>query len=586
VNAAVSTAVSASHPRAIVWSIAGLDTAGGAGLSADQRAADALGVHLCPVAACLTAQNSQGVAAIYPVGADVLNAQLQALSDDLPPRAIKTGLLGSVELVQLVAQWVDKLRARAPAGMDPHQFLPLVVDPVLKASAGGAAFSHADIVAAYRQWLLPRATVITPNRREALVLAEMDAQGEVHDWAALAAQPREQGTQAVLITGGDDPQGRWCMDWLDTPHAQGWLVAPKVDTPHHHGTGCTHATAVACALALGHVAADAAVLANVLTRQALMHAHPAGQGAGPVKTPALPQWQTPAPVEAHPQGALPWPWLGIGSALPWACDPLHQAFAPYAPPADGLYAIVPDTARLADALNVGLQCVQWRDKQDLNALPQPQREALLDAVLDQADAHPDTQLFVNDHGEALLQALDRRQQAQQAEPARQPQHPPGRIGLHLGQEDLLTRPAGFLQRLRAAAPQLMLGLSSHSLWELARAAGCGASYIACGPILPTTTKDMPWLPQSTDNLRWWVAHSPVPVVAIGGLLTPEDVAMAAACGPAAVCVVRGLGGSREAMQQALPALKEAARPRLKVATAPAPAAGLPHPVLPPGATSA
>jgi hydroxymethylpyrimidine kinase / phosphomethylpyrimidine kinase / thiamine-phosphate diphosphorylase len=561
--------VSAPKPRPIVWSIAGLDTAGGAGLSADQRAADALGVHLCPVAACLTAQNSQGVVGLYPVTTDVLNAQLHALSEDLPPRAIKTGLLGSVALIQLVAQWVDRLRAQAPHGMDPHQFLPLVVDPVLKASAGGAAFSNTPIIDAYRQWLLPRATVITPNRREALVLAGLDANQTIDDWAALAAQPRDQGTQAVLITGGDDPQGRWCMDWLDTPQAQGWLVAPRVDTPHHHGTGCTHATAVACALALGHVAADAAVLANVLTRQALAHAHPAGAGAGPVKTPAQPLWSKPS------QGGLPWPWLGIGTALPWACDPQHQAFAPYTPPADGLYAIVPDTARLCDALNVGLRCVQWRDKQDLSALPQAQQAALLDAVLDQADAHPEARLFVNDHGEALLQALARRHPA----PAgRGPQA--GHIGLHLGQEDLLTRPAGFLQRLRANAPRLMLGLSSHSLWELARATGCGASYIACGPIQATTTKDMPWLPQGTDNLRWWVAHSPVPVVAIGGLLTPDDVAEVAACGPAAVCVVRGLGASREAMQQALPALRAAAQACLTSTTDPTLATALPHPVLP------
>jgi hydroxymethylpyrimidine kinase/phosphomethylpyrimidine kinase/thiamine-phosphate diphosphorylase len=559
--------VTATTPPVTVWAIAGLDTAGGAGLSADQRAADALGVHLCPVAACLTAQNSQGVASIHPVSAEVLNAQLQALHKDLPPRAIKTGLLGSVELIRLVAQWVDTLRAQAPQGRDPHQFLPLVVDPVLKASAGGAAFTNTDIIAAYRQWLLPRATVITPNRREALVLAGLDANETVHDWAALAAQPRAQGVQSVLITGGDDPQGRWCMDWLDTPHAQGWLVAPKVDTPHHHGTGCTHATAVACALALGHVAADAAVLANVLTRQALAHAHPAGAGAGPVKTPALPQWQTDA------QSGLPWPWLGIGPALPWGCDPQQQPFAPYTPPADGLYAIVPDTERLADALSLGLHCVQWRDKRDLATLPPVQADALLDTVLDLAHAHPDTQLFVNDHGEALMAALKRRQALGLPQGRDQ-----GHIGLHLGQEDLLTRPAGFLHRLRAAAPQLMLGLSSHSLWELARAAGCGASYIACGPVRATTTKDMPWIPQGTDNLAWWVAHSPVPVVAIGGLLTPGEVAEAAACGPAAVCVVRGLGQTRKEMGEALPALRAAARPH-----AHGPASTplqLPHPVLP------
>jgi thiamine-phosphate diphosphorylase len=290
-----------------------------------------------------------------------------------------------------------------------------------------------------------------------------------------------------------------------------------------------------------------------------------------VKTPALPLWQTPTQVGPS---APPWPWLGIGTALPWACDPQQPAFVPYTPPADGLYAIVPDTERLADALSLGLYCVQWRDKRDLSALPPVQAEALLDAVLDLAHAHPGTQLFVNDHGEALLGALNRRQQAHL---------PQGRIGLHLGQEDLLTRPAGFLQRLRAAAPRLMLGLSSHSLWELARAAGCGASYIACGPVRATTTKDMPWLPQGTDNLAWWVAHSPVPVVAIGGLLTPDEVAEAAACGPAAVCVVRGLGQTRNEMREALPALRAAAAHSQGQATAQAhrpEALQLPHPVLP------
>ncbi|MEY2843466.1 MAG: hypothetical protein RI920_1503, partial [Pseudomonadota bacterium] len=119
--------MSASHPRAIVWSIAGLDTAGGAGLSADQRAADALGAHLCPVAACLTAQHSQGVDAIFPVDAAQLEAQLQALASDLRPRAIKTGLLGSVAAIETVARWVDRLRADAPAGTDPHRHLALVV---------------------------------------------------------------------------------------------------------------------------------------------------------------------------------------------------------------------------------------------------------------------------------------------------------------------------------------------------------------------------------------------------------------------------------------------------------------------------
>ena len=84
-----------------------------------------------------------------------------------------------------------------------------------------------------------------------------------------------------------------------------------------------------------------------------------------------------------------------------------------------------------------------------------------------------------------------------------------------------------------------------------------ASVIACGPVLPTTTKDMPWQPQGCDNLSWWVRHSPGPVLAIGGLLSPQGLWPVAACGPAAVCVVRGLGTSLGDMQQAVPLLRQA-----------------------------
>jgi hydroxymethylpyrimidine kinase/phosphomethylpyrimidine kinase/thiamine-phosphate diphosphorylase len=83
-------------------------------------------------------------------------------------------------------------------------------------------------------------------------------------------------------------------------------------------------------------------------------------------------------------------------------------------------------------------------------------------------------------------------------------------------------------------------VSSHCLWELARAAAWQPDYIACGPVWPTLTKAMPWRPQGLHNLAWWVAMSPVPVVAIGGILEPAQLADAAACGAQAGCVVRGL----------------------------------------------
>jgi hydroxymethylpyrimidine kinase/phosphomethylpyrimidine kinase/thiamine-phosphate diphosphorylase len=182
-----------------------------------------------------------------------LEAQLQALAQDLRPRAIKTGLLGSIDAIEAVARWVDRLRATAPVGTDPHRWLALVVDPVLRASTGGAAFSDPDIVAAYRRCLLPRATVLTPNRQEALALrgAMPGTMGtELDTLPDLSAALQAMGPRCVLITGGDadgtqELERRFSLDWLHSPEAQGWLCAPRVDTPHHHGTGCTLASAVA-----------------------------------------------------------------------------------------------------------------------------------------------------------------------------------------------------------------------------------------------------------------------------------------------------------------------------------------------------
>jgi hydroxymethylpyrimidine kinase / phosphomethylpyrimidine kinase / thiamine-phosphate diphosphorylase len=547
----------------IVWSIAGLDTAGGAGLSADQRAADALGAHLCPVTACLTAQNSRGVQALFPVSAQALEAQLQALALDLPPRAIKTGLLGSVEAIEAVARWVDHWRARAPAGTDPHLHLALVVDPVFKASAGGQSFSDEAIVQAYRVLLVPRATVITPNRAEACTLL---GHVETTDIPAQAHALQVLGARAVLITGGDaehdsshaptaSQDKHHSIDWLQTPHAQGWLTAPRVNTPHHHGTGCTLASGIAAALALGHASADACVLGKMLTHHALMHSHVAGQGAGPVKAKAG--------FAAGPeQGGAPIPLLGLGHALPWALAPAPAAegaplFKAFTPPHNGLYGIVPTAAQLAQAVDAGMRCMQLRHKD---------REGLADHLgrsLSQA-LRAGVQVFINDHWQDALDLLDAQGTGTSLGASGLS------VGLHLGQEDLLALTPTEQQRLLDARSRVMLGLSSHSLWELARAAGCGASYIACGPVQATTTKDMPWRPQGTHNLRWWVANSPAPVVGIGGLLTPQDLAGFANCGAAALCVVRALteahGPLSQVVQQLAQAFKTTAQE--KPATAP------------------
>lgn len=514
-------------PSPIVWSIAGTDSGGGAGLAADQRAAEAFGVHLCPVVAAVTAQNSVAVSAVQPLPPDWLEAQLAALAADLAPRAIKCGLLGSAVNARVLARWVDRLRAE-------HGPIPLVIDPVLGATTG-ARFADAELLAVYRHELLPRATAITPNRREAAELVPASDS----DLPGLAARLRADGARAVCITGGDaqEPTAR---DWLDSPQAQGWLTLPRVDTAHHHGTGCTFATAWASALALGFPDADAAILAKMATTAALQAAAPLGRGAGPVRA---------AAGFGGERSLLPTLSLGA-STRPAAGRPRT---------APGVYAIVDSAERTEAALAGGADTVQLRIKAP--PVPDAAWQAHVQAEIARAVVAARTagrRLYVNDHWQQAIAC--------------------GASGVHLGQEDLLAlTPDERCELAAARAAGLALGLSSHSLWELARAAHEAPDYIACGPVWPTTTKAMPWRPQGLHNLAWWAAVAPAPVVAIGGILEPAQLAQAAAAGAAGGCVVRGLGNDPSAR---LPAWRRAWQHGLDArAFTPHPPAALPLPTL-------
>ena len=511
----------------IAWSIAGTDSGGGAGLSADQRAAEAFGVHLCPAVAAVTAQDSLAVHQVRAVPPQWLDEQLAALAADMPPAAIRCGLLGSADNLRVLVRWVDRLRA-------DHGPIPLIVDPVLGASTG-RSFADDALLAAYRDELLPRTTLLTPNRREAASLLGQTVAGDDLGAApSLAFALQQQGVQAVAITGGDsaDHDGR-VLDWIATPQATGWLAAPRIATPHHHGTGCTFASSAAAAMALGHGAADALVLAKMSTLHALRHASAAGQGAGPVR--------------ARPGFGLE---PSLMPCLSWGEVPVFADFAARAPAEPlGLYAIVESAARVRQVLSAGVRTVQLRIKAEA-AGAMDLREQIATSVRDCRAAG--AELFVNDHW-ALAIGL-------------------GSPGVHLGQEDLLA--LGESGRAALAASQVALGISSHSLWELARARASAPRYIACGPVWPTLTKAMPWVPQGLDNLRWWSRMAGHPVVAIGGILNTGRAQSAAACGPDGVCVVRGLNDDPHAT---VPAFQQAiAAGRRAACEAPPP---LPHPML-------
>jgi thiamine-phosphate diphosphorylase len=240
--------------------------------------------------------------------------------------------------------------------------------------------------------------------------------------------------------------------------------------------------------------------------------------------------------------------------LSWGEQP--PAVPAFAAPARrlNLYAIVDSAERLRQVLAAGVRTVQLRIKTP--AAPDAAwhamlREQVRQAVTDSAAAG--AELFINDHWRIAREL--------------------GAPGVHLGQEDLLA--LGDAGRAELLATGMALGISSHSLWELARARTLSPRYIACGPVWPTLTKDMPWVPQGLDNLAWWCRAASAPVTAIGGILAPREVEAAASTGADGVCVVRGLG---EDPRETLPAFEAAlaagrARPLQELPA-------WPHPTLP------
>ncbi|MEW6704206.1 MAG: bifunctional hydroxymethylpyrimidine kinase/phosphomethylpyrimidine kinase [Pseudomonadota bacterium] len=506
--------------RPIVWSVAGSDSGGGAGLQADLRAFEAFGLHGCTAVAAITAQNSVAVHEVQAVSPALLDAQLAALADDLPPRAIKTGLLGSVDNLRVLVRWVRRLREHAPVA--------LVVDPVWRASTG-AAMSGENLRRALREELLPLTTVVTPNRAEAAWLLGMPA---LSGDAALAQAAHELAVPAVLITGGDDATD-CARDWLLSPQAEGWLSLPTIRTRHSHGSGCTFASSIAAALALGYCEADAAVLAKMATALGLRESGAAGAGAGPVR----------------PRAGF----ASDGSLLPRLLargqDSLTRAFASTGPQPMGLYAVVDSAEWVARVAAAGVRTVQLRIKQAAEAALDRQ---VRDAVA-AAERHG-VRLFVNDHWRLAMKHRA--------------------YGVHLGQQDL-----GDADVAALAEAGIRLGLSSHAPWEVARAWALEPSYIACGPVHATQTKHMPWMPQGEDNLAYWCSLLPCPVVAIGGL-DAARAQEAARCGADGVAVLSGITAAPdpqaavERYLRAVQAGRQAARrvpPALPRPTLPGPA---------------
>lgn len=252
----------------VVLSIAGSDSCAGAGIQADIKAIAACGGYAVTAITAITAQNTQGVQAASAVGADMLRRQLESLFADVPIASAKTGMLANAEQVRLV---VDFLRS--------HPVPFLVVDPVMVATSGDLLL-EADAIAVVREDLLPLATVATPNHAELAALTGRTP-GAPFDVQQAAQELLERGCAAIVVTGGDAPQHQ-AEDLLVQPQRTRSYRAPRIDTPHTHGTGCALAAGLAAQLARGAALPEAVAAARAFVRRGLEHAVVLGGGINPL----------------------------------------------------------------------------------------------------------------------------------------------------------------------------------------------------------------------------------------------------------------------------------------------------------------
>jgi hydroxymethylpyrimidine/phosphomethylpyrimidine kinase len=252
----------------IALTVAGSDSGGGAGIQADLKTFHQFGVFGTSVIVALTAQNTLGVDAVETVPEAMVAAQLAALAADLPPAALKTGMLADPSLVRLVAKTIRE-----------HGWRPLVVDPVMVSTSGHRLLSPEaeDVV---RESLLPLAALVTPNLDEAAILTGR----AVHDERSMEEAGRSLlsfGAGAALVKGGH-LAGEEIIDLLITPEGTRLFRRPRIVTTSTHGTGCTLSAAITAGLALGRVLEAAVADGLDYVHRAIAAAPGLGGGHGPL----------------------------------------------------------------------------------------------------------------------------------------------------------------------------------------------------------------------------------------------------------------------------------------------------------------
>jgi hydroxymethylpyrimidine/phosphomethylpyrimidine kinase len=249
-----------------VLTIAGSDPSGGAGIQADLKTFHQMGVYGMSVITLLTVQNTRRVSAVEVLDPGFVDAQLQAVLEDIPPAAAKTGALGNADVIALVAE-----RASAFS-------FPLIVDPVM-ISKHGAPLIAEDACVVLTSSLLPRASLVTPNLHEAAAITGINVR-DLESMEEAARRILALGARAALVKGGHLADK--AVDVLCWEGGIRLFTAERIETVHTHGTGCTYSAAITAALARGLPLPEAVGVAKRFITAAIRSAPGLGSGSGPV----------------------------------------------------------------------------------------------------------------------------------------------------------------------------------------------------------------------------------------------------------------------------------------------------------------
>ena len=254
----------------VALTIAGSDSGGGAGIQADLKTFHQWGVFGTSALTAVTAQNTMGVQDIHPVPPAIIAAQIESVAEDLKPRAVKSGMLATAEIVATVAEAIRR-----------HRLGSYVLDPVMVSTSGDRLLER-DAVAAVRDELLPLAAIVTPNWPEAALLTSVQvADANLRGMARAARVLVEAGAGAALVKGGH-MGGDEVVDLYWDGEVERLYRAPRTRTRHTHGTGCTLSAAIATGLAGGAGMEEAVGRAVGWVREAIATAPGLGGGRGPL----------------------------------------------------------------------------------------------------------------------------------------------------------------------------------------------------------------------------------------------------------------------------------------------------------------